>query len=301
MAVQQSRRFELVKTPATPCRVPLFAPTRRPTDVKGWRVETAWGWGLVTGRLGQQHRDVLDAARMVAEVEEWTADGCLHLKVDPAKLRSALGGDSVNYARINEWLGDLMKSLFLIHLKIRDESIKGALIKQMKDSPSTPPTRAGAISEGRRYWRISFGEAWSKLIEDDLMIHYPLREVAALERGFSQAVARYCWSQANTNENVVGLCKKLADTGRVRDRVRDLQVDEKALAALGIELRNGCIFCNRSASKVPVKSASSQDSQKSQARQSALDAQPEAQVGGGVRQAAQLCIKAVICFLLHPA
>lgn len=251
MHAQSPPRFNLTATPATTCRIPIFSPTRRPKEVKNLRIDTAWGWALVNGRLGQQHLDLLDAARSVASREEQTLDGRFHLLVDRAKLRSALGGDSTNYARISECLDDLMRALVVVHNRSLDETIRGGLISEVADSPSIPATRFGAFSSGRRNLRISFGKGWSKLL-DGQQIHYPLREVICLQRGFSQAVARFCWSHARINETLGGLCAKLAAEGRVRDRLADLLVDEAALGEIGIEIRNGCVFCDRRANRVPV-------------------------------------------------
>ncbi len=78
------------ETPINTCRIPIFAATRRPSTVKEFHVETPWGSATITGKLGQQHRDMLDAMRMIAEKEQMTHDGRMHLKIDPAKLRYVL-------------------------------------------------------------------------------------------------------------------------------------------------------------------------------------------------------------------
>lgn len=258
----------LVASPIHAGRVPLFAPTVRPRAVVAWRVETSWGWAIVSGRLGQRHRDLIDAARLVAEREEWTADGRFHLLVDPAKLRAALGGDRTNYARIREWLEDLMSAKVQMRVEQRDINVTGCIVDTFVDSPAAPPeTRPGAFSDGRRYWRISFNEAWGALIREDLEMRYPVLKVIEMTHGISKAVARYCLGHTKVHEELSGLMHRLADDGRLRNRRKELLEDREALEALGISLEDDRILFDstdkgrrqspgeppQSAAKVPVE------------------------------------------------
>lgn len=261
---------DMAATPASVCRIPIFSPTRRPQAVSAWEVETSWGSAVITGRLGQQHRDLIDAARMVAEKEEWTADGRLHLLVDPAKLRSALGGDGVNYQRIDDWLKDLMLAIVKIHITTKDIKVTGGLVAEYVDADASPPcTRGGAFNKNRRYLKISFGTGWSKLVEEDDLTKYPLRQVVGLKHGFSQAVARYCFSHQKVHESIAGLTDRLGAGGRLRDRRAELCDDSVGLQSMGIEVVGDRVKWSGAskvlvaatkvpvgASKVPVKMAS---------------------------------------------
>lgn len=233
---QQFVRSNLAKTPTNACHIPIFAPTRRPVAVIKEKVDTPWGWAIITGRLGQQHRDLLDAARMVAEVEEWTEDGRMHLKVDPAKLRSAMGGDAVNNARITEWLRDLRAAEVMVHITATSKTTYGGVVADFTDSadPTLLHGRAGAFESSRRYLHIDMGLGWSKLVDEDKSMTYPLAAVVGLQYGFSQAVARFCLSHKSVNDTVAGLMLKLNAHGLCRHRRADLQADSDALAALGI-------------------------------------------------------------------
>ena len=234
---------DLAQTPTNACRIPIFAPTRRPQAVSAWRVETPWGWAEITGRLGQQHRDLLDAARMVAEAEEWTSDGRLHLKVDPAKLRSALGGDATNQQRIKEWLEDLRVASVVVHVAGIDKTMRGGVVSDVVDSADLTRlhARPGGFNSDRRFWRISFGLGWSKLIEDDRSTKYPLRRVVELKHGFSQAVARFCLSHRQGSDTVAGLMRKLDASGLLRHRRADLIDDREGLSGLGIEVNEDAV------------------------------------------------------------
>lgn len=247
---------DLAITPASACHIPIFAPTRRPRHRQAWNVETSWGWAQVTGKLGQQHRDLLDAARLVAEREDWTTDGRMHLLVDSARLRSVMGGDGVNWPLIKTWFADLTRSKVEYHITRPEIDGFGELISDVAIAkvPEPPPTRPGAFSNGRRYLRISFGIGWSKLLSDDNDIRYPLRQVVGLRHGVSQAIARYCLSHRTVNDTISGLLAKVGAEGRTRDRRRELQADADALRALSIEI-SGDVVRRSSASKVPVRAS----------------------------------------------
>lgn len=240
-------RSELARTPTNACRIPLFAPTRRPQAVTEWRVETSWGWAVITGKLGQQHRDVLDAARMVAEREEWTADGHLHLLVDPAKLRSALGGDATNNERVKCWLRDLRAAEVVTHIVATGKTTYGGVISEFDDARCdiALSSRPGAFESQRRMLRISFGSGWSKLVEEDREMRYPLWQVVRLTHGFSQAVARFCLSHNHVNDDVAGLMVKVAGRGETRKRRAELESDKEGLAALGIEVSGNRVTSGR--------------------------------------------------------
>lgn len=258
---------DLVISPASASRIPIFSPTRRPQHRHVWRVDTSWGWAEITGKLGQQHRDLLDAARMVAERADWTTDGRLHLLVDPAKLRSAMGGDAVNWALLNAWFAELMQSLVKYHVNNPGIDGVGVLLSDVASAKvqESPKTRPGAFSTGRRYLRVSFGLGWSRLLADDRQMLYPLRRVIALRHGFSQAVARYCLGHRTVNDTTTGLMLKVGAVGELRKRRRELRLDADGLLALGI-LVDGDVVRKVTGSKVPVKTPFSQCDHTDQAR-----------------------------------
>jgi hypothetical protein len=236
-------RSNQATTPVNACRIPIFSPTRRPKSVSSWRVETPWGWAIITGRLGQQHRDLLDAARMVADAEQWTTDGKMHLKIDLARLRGALGGDAVNNQRIKDWLEDLRVAQVVVYIKDKNINITGGIISEVLSSIDNTVLngRPGTFKSERGYMHIEFSSGWSKLIETDRAMRYPLQQVVGLQHGFSQAVARFCLSHSHVNDDVAGLMDKVAAIGRIRDRQADLEDDQAALAAIGIEISEGRI------------------------------------------------------------
>ncbi len=238
-------------TQVNTCRIPIFSPTRRPQTVTSFYVETSWGHATITGKLGQQHRDLLDAAMMVSEYREWTGDEDrfhLHLKVDPAKLRSvmSIGGDA-NYLQIQKLFEDMRVARVDMHINASDRNMVGGIISEVEDAKcEAPTTRAGAFgSENRRYWRISFSSGWSRLIKDDVEMRYPLARVMSLQFGFSQAVARFCLSHSSVNQTIDSLVVTLNAGGRVRDRKGELLKDEAGLIKLGILVDSTLVKSNK--------------------------------------------------------
>jgi hypothetical protein len=196
-------------------------------------IESAWGTAKITGRLGQQHHDWLDAARLVAERQESTCDGRLHLLVDPAKLRARLRG--MSYRQIDEIRRDLQTTLVEMHIRSSDVKISGALLAEVVDSPvGTPPTRPGAIAKGRRYWRVSFGLAWSKLIEADLSTFIPLSHIVNMRYGITQAVARYCLTHKTVHESLAGIAGRLGAQRELCKLRAELLSEREKLAAVGV-------------------------------------------------------------------
>ena len=231
-----AQQFAPCNSPSIASRIPIFSPTRRPSVVEQWEAVTPWGNAIITGRLGQQHRDLLDAARQVAIEEQWTQDGRLHLKLDPARLRSALGGDSVNPRLVAEWIEDLRVAK--VELRIGNRVIVGGLIGEyeLSSDPTILHSRPGAHGAERHYMRLSFSTAWSKLIEEDRMQCYPLAKVIQMKHGISQAIARFCLSHREINDSIEGLMAKVGDSGRLRNRRRELAHDCELLAELGIKI-----------------------------------------------------------------
>jgi hypothetical protein len=253
----QPHHSELVETPSSICRIPIFEPTRRPQTVSAFYVETAWGHATITGKIGQQHRDLIDAARSTAEKEEWTLDGCMHLKVDPARLRSALGGDKTNYVYIDKLLKDLRKVDVDVYIKALDKTISGGIVSEHANGKefAVQANKNRTLFTGkeeRRYLRISFSSGWSKLIEDDYVSKYPLETVIKMKHGFCQAAARFCISHASVNETVASLMQKLNAKGHVRNKRKELEDDSDLLADMGI-IFDGNRILKQKRGYIPVK------------------------------------------------
>ncbi|CQR44898.1 conserved hypothetical protein [Thiomonas sp. CB3] len=252
---------DLAPSPSHVSRVPIFAPTRKPRHVESWAVATSWGEATITGRLGQPHRDVLDASRMVAEREVEDAEGRRHLLVDSARLRAALGWNAINYSQISERLEDLRLASVRLTIPSKGIRVNGGVVSEYIDSflahkpqrssrvihllrrPTTSQDPPQQQVTGGGMWRISFSLPWSVLLNSDLETTYPLGLILGLRHGVSQALARFCWTHRSVNEPLAGLLGRLGSRGRLRDRLAELIEDAPGLAKLSVSIWGArCIY-----------------------------------------------------------
>lgn len=204
----------IVTTARDMCRVPIFAATRRPMKVTQRRVETPWGWAIITGRLAQNHRDILDATRLVALT--WYKEGShgdICALLDSSRLRAELGWERWTYRQILKGLNDLLDTKIQASfphwtdtthalMRVREFTApplarrkKGA-IKNIKSKRRTVAANAdeGLAIHGGTLWEVTFSVAWVALFQD-LPMTYPSR-VFAMQSGAAQAICRFMLSHA---------------------------------------------------------------------------------------------------------
>ena len=240
-----SARSKTLKTARVACRIPIFAPTRRPTAVMQQRVETSWGWAMITGRLGQHHRDVLDT--LIAHASGWRPEGTrgdMVARIDSAALRRALGWNRWTYERIRETLRDLRAA----EVAASCGEWTG-ILTHIVESAVAPPSRrnGGGVGKGGlapvpggpardgMVWEITVSGAWITLAKD--VARYPMA-VTKMRYGTSQAVSRLMLSHTpgtryavQTALEAVGVPKKR----HIRARA-EMEVDRAGMAAVGIVL-----------------------------------------------------------------
>lgn len=266
MNMPMKSRSNLAQSPVHASRLPIFPPTRRPT-LSTWEFNTPWGEGVVTGRLGQMHRDLIDAARMEAERRVVDHTGALHLLIDPARLRAALGWDTVTYHQIEDRLEDMRIAKVSTTIRATGLRVREGIVSSYAMAAAQPPERGekvrhlakpngqaqAALLHGGGLWRVSFSQSWSMVLLEDHQYSYPLREVMELQHGVSQALARFCLSHKWVHEGLPSVLTKLGACGRQRKRLSELRVDAAALRALGVDVSDG--MCRYGAHPQPREGA----------------------------------------------
>ena len=256
-------------------REAIFAPTRRPPRAPVTRrFDTPSGFVDITGRLGQRHRDVLDALLSIAEDKAIGPDSKLYLIVDPHKLRKAIartGGGKDSHEQTMQILKDLRSANIDLHEN--GERIIGGILEEIVDQsapdatgtrtrtnpgarlPEKPHTMIDEATPGlgrgahthartrRRLLGVSFSRAWMRFIRDDYEMHYNLSGVCALTHGVSAATARWILTHDPKRQPNGGWFIDTAlhavgvpDGQSMRDARRRLLSDAGALADLGIRI-----------------------------------------------------------------
>lgn len=246
-----SNRWLVTSTDA--CRVLFFQPTRRPR----WITVAAsgpWGAATVTGRLGQQHRDVLDLAMDLREGWRRTSEGDVVIIIDSARLRAELGWNSWAYHQILDTLRDLRTAEISTALAGWPPDCTGIVTRIAESLNTPPPRRAGSRARGVReweppmdpslprggmMWEITISQGWLGLIRR-LQTRYP-RVVTNMRYGVSQAVTRLMLShRPGTHYRIDTVLDVLRIEHRRRRRaIRHLVADRDCMAAAGVLLDTG--------------------------------------------------------------
>ena len=254
MSRHSSKRLQ-VTTNASACRIPIFSWTRESRGVIQQTVGTSWGTAVITGRLDQRHRDVIDLVAVAAE--SWRPEGTqgdMIARVDSSLLRKLLGWDKWTYRQILDVLRDLRAAEIaghgewtgiLTHIaesaaapkpRLPSRQIRGRKGKKLLRGPThTPDPERAKDPRGGMVWEITISGAWIRLIQQ-LPVRYPLR-VVRMKYGISQAVTRFILSHApgarygiDTLFHAVGV-----PTKRYKRAVEEMSVDAEIMAECGIK------------------------------------------------------------------
>ncbi|MBC3338632.1 ABC transporter ATPase [Pseudomonas proteolytica] len=173
-------------------RVMLYQPSQRPQHRAGDWTDTSFGRCRVVGRLGQRHADVMDAILYCSERKRVVDDGGIELLVDPARLRKTLSESRYSLSQLEKLLAELRAATITIETPQFDFPIIGGLIDHVVPSEKTRPN---PLTGGeRRLWKVRLGVALVMLLQHDLHLYYDPAQIARLEHGISQAVARHVLS-----------------------------------------------------------------------------------------------------------
>ncbi|MEY2333098.1 hypothetical protein [Acidithiobacillus ferrianus] len=235
-------------------QVPMFQPTRRPVTLSRYVRETPYGTVTITGKLGQGHRDLLDAMLLHSEKVN-IRDGRMNALVDPYQIRKAIsaGRTMLPYAHIEKLLEDLRTAKVEMtwqdgnrHYRLQEGIITGfveASSKPVASGTFAQRDANGCDQDHRDMLKITFGQGMTQMLMEDQKIHYPLAPVVGMKHGLSQAIARYCLSHKAVHETFEGICARVGfdldgkAPRTVRNAKEELRDDAAALATMGIEVR----------------------------------------------------------------
>ncbi len=183
-------------------RIRLFQPTRRPIEIKDKEnkreILTSFARVRVSGKLGQQHADVLEAIMFKPLKRGSLDDGRIKLLVDPYVLRkiTGMGGE-----QLEKTLTELMKVVLDVEIfSMNDDIRKGHLIDHVEDAKNSSGekiTRKNPLGGERVLWRVELGKTLTDLIDHDAWVTYDPSIIRNLRYGVSQAVLRHMLSHKN--------------------------------------------------------------------------------------------------------
>lgn len=234
-------------------RIPIFSATRRPLPVVAYEASSPWGEAIITGRLGQTHRDLLEVACQTAIDSKEDKEGRIMLLLDMAAIRRGMG-HQYNTQHILELARDLRAAEVALRVKKPEIQIQtnyrirdyGGIIDEITVIEKLDLTRKDGTYEmdDAHPWRITFGRSWSYLMKNDLPVFYRhLAIITTMRHGVSQALARWAISHRSVRgeplENVIGYLRK---SGRMRDRIAEVCADRDLLGKVGVEILDNRVF-----------------------------------------------------------
>jgi len=175
-------------------RLPIFEPTLK-AEYKKRVYEGKYGKLLVEGRLGQAHKNLLEAILWKREAHSYIEiEGKDYLRVayDREKIRKYLSqGSKYNYARYKALLQDMIQTY--IELETDKVRIKGTLILEVRESLVKKPTKSKSpiIPEETPLTTVIFGAVATALIDKELRFTYDPKPITQLDSGISQAIVRF--------------------------------------------------------------------------------------------------------------
>jgi len=176
-------------------RLPVFEASMKPRQ--GERAyEGKYGKVTVNGRLGQSHKNLLEAILWKKELHDFFKDGDKkYLKVlyDKGKVRRYISQAKgyYNYGGYISLLEDMKKAFITIETeKIKTE---GYLIIDLYDSPTLKPinSKSPIIPKQVPLTTAIFGEVLTALIDNELHFAYDPKPITTLSNGISQAIVRF--------------------------------------------------------------------------------------------------------------
>lgn len=258
---EQKQRNTQAKLPvcvAHESKLPVFQPNRRPLRVWQQCLDTAHGSVTVTGKLGQGHRDVLDAVIACCERSKFE-DERLAVLVDPYKLRkmvsSGRNSGMFPYDHIRRLLRDLRSAEVVMDMPALQLRVTDGILADFEESAITKESKPWEFQttsgSPRPMLKVTFGKNWTRMLARDLSVVYRLPIVIGMRHGASQATARYCLSHREVHDTLDGILMKIGydltgKTPRAVNKVKaEIRCDAEALAALGVIItENGMVHRN---------------------------------------------------------
>jgi len=229
-------------------RLPVFEPTLKP-QFKERNFVNAYGKVFVIGRLGQDHKNLLETIlykrKVYKSYKDEEGNRCFEVLYDEYEVRKYLGKESVYCKTGYQSLIEDMKQAYIkIETKelitegnlIADKTLSGIYSKQTKSN--LPSLKGKRIP----YVVLKLGSVANRLISEELHFTYDPKPIMILKSGISQAIVRYLKTQKKhprSGYHLKELVENIEDDvkGQKWKNVRRfLKKDAEGLGRLGITI-----------------------------------------------------------------
>jgi hypothetical protein len=233
-------------------RLPVFEATLKPQHQQRY-FENAYGKVFVEGKLGQDHKNVLETIlykrKAYRSYRDEEGNRCFEVLFDEYEVRKYLSmskGSAYSKERYEELIEDMKEAYIRIETKeltvegklISDKTLSGIYSKQTKSN--LPALKGQKIP----YTVLKLGSVINSLISEELRFTYDPKPIMLLHSGVSQAIARFIKTQKRhpkVGYHLKALLEELIDVeGDVWKNVRrSLRRDAEILKNLSITIDFG--------------------------------------------------------------
>jgi len=237
---KEQRDEELGVTTESLNRMPVFQPTLQARfEIRSF--ENKYGKGIVEGRLGQAHKNVLET--IFFKRKAFATKPCFKILYDEYEVRRHLSqGSEYNYETYLRLIEDMKTAN--IKLEIQGRTIEGTLIKDKYNAKNyTHKTKSNLPAlKGKKipYAVIELGDVTVELIKEEIKFKYDPKPIMTLSSGISQAIVRFLKTHRHHPEAGYHLKELVANlTDHIegqnwRNIKRLLKKDADKLESLGI-------------------------------------------------------------------
>ena len=248
--VGQARLPSLPTTTVHQARLQIYQPTRKPKNLIR-KIDTPWGTGIVDGKTGMAHADLMEGIFKHAEKYQIIKNSAsiesdpietMEILVDPYKLRTtSRNGSRLSGAQVEALCDDLVKVMLDIKGTAQFRPIKGHMIDLIVSSRFQAVSRPGTIQgkKPRYMWYVKVGAPFVRFIKEDLHLHYDPQPIAELNTGIAQAVARHLATHTHEPNGGWHIDKLILAVGAGKtskamwERRNEILEDHEGLQAIG--------------------------------------------------------------------
>jgi len=222
-------------------RLPIFEPTNRPEN-RVREFENMYGKITVNGRLGQEHKSLLEVIMYKRKFHKEDNEKCIKVLYNEYEVKKYLSlGVGYNHETYKRLINDMKTAYIKIE---KNKTIEGKLVVDKTVSTihvkQTKSNLPGIKGKEIPYTILILGPVISELIEEELKFTYDPKPIIQLHTGISQAIVRYLKTHKRHPEAGYHLRELVANlTDRIEGQnwwniKRFLKKDSNKLESLGI-------------------------------------------------------------------